>query len=219
MKVIRIGRAEDNDYIVSHPAVSGHHADLYVYDNGALQYIDHSTNGSMINGAPIHNASCYLNGNEYIGLPGMIYIPVQDFLTKDVKSDTSKPDEELPANTNPGSPAYENVLDNTSMFKRPFSFNGRIRRTEYFLSCLITGIPLGIMEAIIEISYNPVSWLIVYFFVWIPILWFGFAQGAKRCHDLGHSGWFQLIPFFGIWMLFVNGQKGNNQYGNNPKKE
>lgn len=51
----------------------------------------------------------------------------------------------------------------------------------------------------------------------IPAYWFAFAQGAKRCHDRDNSGWFQLIPFFGLWMLFADGFHGPNQYGNNPK--
>jgi uncharacterized membrane protein YhaH (DUF805 family) len=49
------------------------------------------------------------------------------------------------------------------------------------------------------------------------MLWFLWAQGAKRCHDIGNSGWYQIIPFYVFWMLFANGQKETNQYGINPK--
>ena len=51
----------------------------------------------------------------------------------------------------------------------------------------------------------------------LPGLIFFWAQGAKRCHDLGNSGWYQLIPLYGLWMLFQDGIKGNNEYGINPK--
>ena len=51
----------------------------------------------------------------------------------------------------------------------------------------------------------------------IPVYWFTWAQGAKRCHDRGNSGWFQIIPFYGLWMLFGDGEIGDNEYGSNPK--
>jgi uncharacterized membrane protein YhaH (DUF805 family) len=50
------------------------------------------------------------------------------------------------------------------------------------------------------------------------------AVGARRLHDTGRSGWWQLlslIPILGILILiffFVqDSQSGDNQYGPNPK--
>jgi len=43
------------------------------------------------------------------------------------------------------------------------------------------------------------------------------AQAAKRCHDRNNSGWWKLIPFYGFWMLFADGDIGDNDYGENPK--
>ena len=37
----------------------------------------------------------------------------------------------------------------------------------------------------------------------IPAYWFFFAQGAKRCHDRGNSGWYILIPLYWIWLMIV----------------
>lgn len=53
---------------------------------------------------------------------------------------------------------------------------------------------------------------------YIPLLWFAWAQGAKRCHDRNNSGFFQLIPFYAFWMLFAAGDKGDNDFGPDPKR-
>ena len=100
------------------------------------------------------------------------------------------------------------------MFKKPFSFEGRIRRTEYGLSYLIymSGFVLiSLAGEISQLLLLPVGLLI------IPMVWFLWAQGAKRCHDRDNSGWFQIIPFYFLWMLFADGDFGSNQYGPNPK--
>ena len=100
------------------------------------------------------------------------------------------------------------------MFSNPFSFEGRIRRTEFGLSLIIYMVLYMIVIAIMESVSNPIISLIAFF----PILWFIWAQGAKRCHDMGNSGWLQIIPFYVLWMLFANGEQGiSNEYGVNPK--
>jgi uncharacterized membrane protein YhaH (DUF805 family) len=108
------------------------------------------------------------------------------------------------------------------MFKAPFSFNGRIRRLEYGLSYLIYlvfALPFNVYLRMSENSYEGPSGtvLAIFFILLIPFLWFLLAQGAKRCHDRGNSGWFQLIPFYSLWMLFADGENGPNEYGPNPK--
>ena len=101
------------------------------------------------------------------------------------------------------------------MFKNPFSFNGRIRRLEYGLSYLIYLIVyIGVAGLIASLGD---SFSLLIFIIWIPLLWFLLTQGSKRWHDRGNSGWYQIIPFYGLWMLFANSDYGPNEYGPNPK--
>jgi uncharacterized membrane protein YhaH (DUF805 family) len=105
------------------------------------------------------------------------------------------------------------------MFKAPLSFEGRIRRLEHGLTHLIGFFIHFIFGFLIEVAPGSVGdaiGILVLLF-YIPFLWFIWAQNAKRCHDLGNSGWWQLIPFYGFWLLFADGQHGTNQYGENPK--
>ena len=51
----------------------------------------------------------------------------------------------------------------------------------------------------------------------LPMLWFIWAQGAKRCHDVGKNGWYQIIPFYFLGMIFIEGDSFWNSYGENPK--
>ena len=101
------------------------------------------------------------------------------------------------------------------MFQKPFSFNGRIRRTEYGISYLAY-MALGIGFSFIVESSPALGILGL---LYIPMIWFLFAQGAKRCHDRGNSGWYQIIPFYVFWMIFADSDYGENQYGPNPKGE
>jgi uncharacterized membrane protein YhaH (DUF805 family) len=98
------------------------------------------------------------------------------------------------------------------MFKAPFSFEGRIRRTEYWLSQLIQ-IPFIFMWAFLA-GVSEIFGIIL----WIPYIWFTLAYCTKRCHDRGNPGYWMIIPFYGIWMGFADSEPGPNQYGPNPKQ-
>lgn len=103
-------------------------------------------------------------------------------------------------------------INNKEMFSRPFSFEGRIRRTEFGVSFIIYFIAISFVNFVVDSGEAPIIG-----FAYIPLLWFLWAQGAKRCHDRGNSGWFQIIPFYVLWMLFAEGEQGINEYGTNPK--
>lgn len=104
------------------------------------------------------------------------------------------------------------------MFKNPFSFNGRIRRLEYGLSYLIYVFGSSILNLMIveSVPDEDVSTFISIVCL-LPFFWILIAQGAKRCHDRGNSGWYQVIPLYFFWMIFADGELGMNEYGPNPK--
>lgn len=99
------------------------------------------------------------------------------------------------------------------MFRNPFSFNGRIRRTEYGIS-LIIYYAFYFLLAVISSQMEGNG--LIFLFI-IPAFWFLIAQGTKRCHDRGNSGAWQLIPFYQLWMLFADGEPQTNYYGEDPK--
>jgi uncharacterized membrane protein YhaH (DUF805 family) len=68
---------------------------------------------------------------------------------------------------------------------------------------------------------NPlIAVAIILVFITVVVLsWFSMAQGWKRSHDVGLSGWWQLIPFYFIYLLVAKGDGGSNRYGLDPKVE
>ncbi len=99
------------------------------------------------------------------------------------------------------------------MFKTLFQFEGRIRRTEYVLTLLVSSILRSIIAlvAYFNRSYEIVSLLL------IPLFWVIIAQGVKRCHDLNKRGWYQVIPLYVLVLIFNPGEVGENGYGTDPK--
>ena len=120
------------------------------------------------------------------------------------------------------------------MFKAPFSFDGRIRRIEYFLSGLVCGVVvwiamlLGVGTFLLGAGSGSAAGsafgLLIGVVAIIAAIWFSLAQGIKRLQALDKSGWLILIcyiPFvgwiFALYMLFADGTVGPNQYGPDPK--
>ena len=104
-----------------------------------------------------------------------------------------------------------------NMFKNIFSVKGRIRRTEfwlYFLGVLLFTIILLMASG----SADSLVFTMLVKFVLIPLSQiFIIIQAIKRCHDIGKSGWWQLIPLWNFALLFRDSNKGANEYGECPK--
>jgi curved DNA-binding protein CbpA len=104
-----------------------------------------------------------------------------------------------------------------------FSIKGRLRRSTYIGRALLLGIPVGITTMAIQESYDETTiFLSAILMLFCSVLIF--IQFIKRLHDINLSGWFSLINFipyvgalFGLVILFIDGKKGENQYGIDPK--
>lgn len=110
------------------------------------------------------------------------------------------------------------------------NFDGRARRAEFWNFILVNFL-INISFYIITFLFGLISstlagiiGIISYIYslaIIIPLI----AAGARRLHDIGKSGWWQLIAFipFGIIVLIVwlatDGTPGINEYGANPKEE
>ena len=103
------------------------------------------------------------------------------------------------------------------MFKKPFSFEGRIRRLEYCLSLIISFLIVAMVSSFLGPQGAESGSGMAGVVVLLPIIWLFFAQRAKRCHDRGVPAIWQFIPFYGAILLFGDSDPGENEYGPNPK--
>lgn len=110
---------------------------------------------------------------------------------------------------------YLNVLENYG------NFEGRARRKEYWMFALINAITILVLGLLGQASKVIEVILFIYdLALIIPNL----AVTARRLHDTGRSGWWQLIsmiPLVGsiILIVFLCQDSGNgpNRFGPSPK--
>lgn len=100
------------------------------------------------------------------------------------------------------------------------NFNGRARRKEYWMFVLINliisilvGVVSGFLVRMTNIPYLAALSSLYSLAVLIPSI----AVAVRRAHDSGKSGWFILIPIYNLYLMLIDGQPGENQYGPNPK--
>ncbi len=97
----------------------------------------------------------------------------------------------------------------SACLKKYATFEGRASRSEYWFFALfyiLVSILSGFVEGltgIIGLSYIP------FFAFIIPSI----AVGCRRMHDVGRSGWFQLIPIYNLILACTGSNPGTNKYG------
>jgi uncharacterized membrane protein YhaH (DUF805 family) len=103
--------------------------------------------------------------------------------------------------------------------KKYADFTGRARRKEYwmfYLIYMILIVVISILDAVIGAGFLSAIFTLG---MLVPSI----SIAARRLHDIGRSGWWQLIafiPLIGLIILIVFlAQDGHdaNEYGENPK--
>lgn len=98
-------------------------------------------------------------------------------------------------------------------------FSGRARRTEYWMFMLFYTIFYLILALVGSLLGTEILSLLFSLALLVPSL----SIGARRLHDTGRSGWWQLLyilPIIGFIVLivfFVQDSHDENSYGGNPK--
>lgn len=122
-----------------------------------------------------------------------------------------------------------------------FGFNGRVRRSHYFLGavavCIISNLfGLAAIGVDMDVVDGFDGWSLI--FTPDPVVstlagvagvlafWASMALAAKRWHDVGASGWLALLALipgasFALFILLciIPGTNGPNRYGPDPKAE
>ncbi len=95
----------------------------------------------------------------------------------------------------------------TKLARNLLTFDGRIGRMEFIGSVIagwvaalalafIAGLVIGLMDPYDETS--DAVWFVLLYPSLVLGMWVQFASGAKRLHDLDHTGWLQAIPIVNI---------------------
>lgn len=104
-------------------------------------------------------------------------------------------------------------------FKKYAEFSGRATRTQYWMFILFFMIIYFVLALIDVLVGTMVLAFIFNIAAFLPSI----AIAARRLHDTGRTGWWQLlvlIPLIGAIVLivfFVQDSAEDNEYGPNPK--
>jgi len=97
--------------------------------------------------------------------------------------------------------------------------SGRASRSEYWwfylLFVIVTQVSSMVFTVIAvaaDIMALGMLSMIVSIALGIPVI----CAGIRRMHDHDKSGWFILIPFYNLYLMIIEGQPTDNQYGPVP---
>lgn len=98
-------------------------------------------------------------------------------------------------------------------FQKFNTFSGRARRSEFWYFYLFNAIIVIVLAVVGELIQFRNLRTIYNISTLLPAI----AVGVRRMHDIGKSGWFSIIPIYGLILAIKEGEKGDNEYGSDPK--
>lgn len=110
-----------------------------------------------------------------------------------------------------------------SVFSKYATFSGRARRSEYWYFALFVFIVDLILSTVLGAISQKLGQTLSSLFS-LAILIPSLAVCCRRLHDIGKSGWLQLLALIPVvgWIILIiwaakDSDPGENQYGANPK--
>ncbi len=103
-----------------------------------------------------------------------------------------------------------------TVLKKYAEFNGRARRTEFWMFVLINAI-IGWALNFVGMMLLGESGGMLGFIYNLAVLLPSIGVGIRRMHDTNRSGWWILLPFVNIYFWILEGDRGPNKYGPDPK--
>ena len=136
-----------------------------------------------------------------------------------------------------------NHIQQKSFWSKAFSTSGRLNRLKYFVyrlkilgTLILSALPLGITLKTPLESFG----LMIFAIIAIAAIISSMTIMIRRLHDLNFTGWLVTVYFvlltldriargeellfsiptiiFELWLLFIKGTAGSNQYGEDPLK-
>ena len=104
-----------------------------------------------------------------------------------------------------------------SAYKNYANFNGRASRSDYwwvYLFFIIIVFALLFLAGLMGRAGGIISIILIIFYIGsiVPMI----ALACRRMHDSDKSGWFQLIPFYNLYLAIIKGTDGPNRFGEDP---
>lgn len=99
-----------------------------------------------------------------------------------------------------------------SVINQYTTFTGRAGRSEFWYWVLFT-VLVHVVIGIAETAVPAVGYLSPLFSLATIVP--DFAVGARRMHDVGKSGWFQIMPLYNLY-LAIQPSEGPNAFGEAP---